>query len=784
MSDNDLSIQDDSVSRCHAELIQSPEGGYTINDLNSSNGTYLNGVRISSPKRLRVGDLLKIGNLQVAVEPHLEGNPVEKAVLSGVENPENLISLDEEFSFEKEEYVSRYSVAPRKAPQKAENSAGNLDPKIGMIEPVLISDELEGVEDTEWANTELREQLAETIREEFRSEIEGLTSDLNEAREEISRLLEINARQLTEQTRTEEQTDQAAKLSREFVQSQEENAVLRSKIIDLEDKLAISERSHAEGAAELQREAQRNYRKNEALQEEIIELEGRLAESERNQRTGTEELEQEIVQSREDNAFLRSEIDALKAELAESESKLQKQSQDQAQTENDIISHLRNQLAETELVTESFEKEKKTLTQANSELKKQLEAAEVTAKKSAEREDRLLQNNDDLADKVEDARGNAAKLEAQLERATSSISENEELMETLKRRLKESEAKSKASRKLEAEFDATERKRLSAEAKVSQLQEKLTSIETETRAVKAQLETSEKDCSKLEEELAQAIKACDELESAEDNLKTKLEQRETSITDLVKSSEELEFNFKETEKEKEKALTDLRLTKEGLSEALALTRKRLADANRDLNIEIYLREAAEKQLREAAAALGTKRSEPEALALSSGDTDLNRISHLTEEKSEELIAFEARLEALYPSEGDKPSDKASAGNGSFPQEEFYRQLLEKLDLVDSFAKLYENKWRYKKVVQQFAQLKDAFLELLEDYSVSQFRLEPGTSLGMKQKNRFDLAPKADGTLPTIDPFGNTQVAETLSPGFTYHDGSREVILRKAEVAVK
>jgi hypothetical protein len=218
-------------------------------------------------------------------------------------------------------------------------------------------------------------------------------------------------------------------------------------------------------------------------------------------------------------------------------------------------------------------------------------------------------------------------------------------------------------------------------------------------------------------------------------------------------------------------------------------RRRLAEANKDLHIEIYLREAAEKQLREAAAALEARRNGPDALALSSGDTNLNRISDLMEEKSAEPQTFEARLEALYPGGDKERSKKDSMGrnpvkNGSFSEEEFFRQMIARLDLIDSYTKHYENKWLHSKVAQKFALLKHAFVELLEDHAVSQFDLKPETSLSMNQKNRIDPAPREDGSLPMINyHFGNSYVIKTVCPGYIFRDGSREVVIKKAKVVV-
>jgi len=63
----DITLADGLTSRRHAEL--RPEGNSVlIRDLNSRNGTYVNGVRITSPQRIRPGDRLTIGNTRIALE--------------------------------------------------------------------------------------------------------------------------------------------------------------------------------------------------------------------------------------------------------------------------------------------------------------------------------------------------------------------------------------------------------------------------------------------------------------------------------------------------------------------------------------------------------------------------------------------------------------------------------------------------------------------------------------------------------------------------------------------
>lgn len=55
-----LRLTDISVSRCHAELRHVGDG-WMVRDLNSMNGTHVNGTRITSPTRVRPGDHLQFG---------------------------------------------------------------------------------------------------------------------------------------------------------------------------------------------------------------------------------------------------------------------------------------------------------------------------------------------------------------------------------------------------------------------------------------------------------------------------------------------------------------------------------------------------------------------------------------------------------------------------------------------------------------------------------------------------------------------------------------------------
>ena len=66
-SDCQIFVPDMRVSRQHARLVRNGEG-WTLEDLGSNNGTYINGVRLQSATVLRHDDEIMIANNKIRVE--------------------------------------------------------------------------------------------------------------------------------------------------------------------------------------------------------------------------------------------------------------------------------------------------------------------------------------------------------------------------------------------------------------------------------------------------------------------------------------------------------------------------------------------------------------------------------------------------------------------------------------------------------------------------------------------------------------------------------------------
>jgi pSer/pThr/pTyr-binding forkhead associated (FHA) protein len=62
-----VSLPDTTVSQLHARIFRSPDGRLWVEDLGSTNGTFVNRKKVSAPAPLRRGDRLQVGQTVLEV---------------------------------------------------------------------------------------------------------------------------------------------------------------------------------------------------------------------------------------------------------------------------------------------------------------------------------------------------------------------------------------------------------------------------------------------------------------------------------------------------------------------------------------------------------------------------------------------------------------------------------------------------------------------------------------------------------------------------------------------
>jgi len=89
-SDNDIVVNDDTVSRHHLWIIQHDDGSYTLSDRGSINGTFVNGKRVYAEIMLSYSDIVRIGNTilpwNLYFEPASVSNPTKTFPEESTEN--------------------------------------------------------------------------------------------------------------------------------------------------------------------------------------------------------------------------------------------------------------------------------------------------------------------------------------------------------------------------------------------------------------------------------------------------------------------------------------------------------------------------------------------------------------------------------------------------------------------------------------------------------------------------------------------------------------------------
>lgn len=161
-TDSDIQVDDRQVSRRHAEITQTEEG-YTLRDLGSKNGTFLNGEAISQePRLIRNGD--EVGIALCAKLTFVEDEATAPVIRAFTMKPSIRVDKAAKRVWVKDEEIDPpLSVAQYNMLELLYNNAGNVVSRDTLVETVWSAEEAEGV--SEQAIDALARRLRERIAE-------------------------------------------------------------------------------------------------------------------------------------------------------------------------------------------------------------------------------------------------------------------------------------------------------------------------------------------------------------------------------------------------------------------------------------------------------------------------------------------------------------------------------------------------------------------------------------------------------------------------------------------
>jgi pSer/pThr/pTyr-binding forkhead associated (FHA) protein len=175
---NAVRIPSAEVSRRHCRL-RVKDGLVTVEDLNSVNGTFVNGELVEGKQTIGPGDRLEVGPVTFIVEYEMTADALERlrAQLEGLEADfevlEEVNEEDEKTEFEEmvvleEEGPARAKAKAKPEPEKDQEPEAKEDPELAAVAQEEISLDLSFI-DEPWeapAGDDLRDLLAQLEEDE------------------------------------------------------------------------------------------------------------------------------------------------------------------------------------------------------------------------------------------------------------------------------------------------------------------------------------------------------------------------------------------------------------------------------------------------------------------------------------------------------------------------------------------------------------------------------------------------------------------------------------------
>ena len=104
--DNDVALEDDAtVSRMHAEIFQDDEGNVFLTDLDSANGTYVNGKAIDGSILVNYNDIIKVGNQVLPWRNFLEEEDLDATIAKQIIIEQEIEELKTPIAYPKNNFL-------------------------------------------------------------------------------------------------------------------------------------------------------------------------------------------------------------------------------------------------------------------------------------------------------------------------------------------------------------------------------------------------------------------------------------------------------------------------------------------------------------------------------------------------------------------------------------------------------------------------------------------------------------------------------------------------------
>jgi chromosome segregation ATPase len=788
---NDIVIDNSWISSYHAEFRVGPGGETEVRDLNSSNGTLVNGKRIET-SRLSPGDTVCFGQLEAVFDP-----PGESAGLNGV--PSKALTPA----------AAPILAAPLKGPRAETPSVSESEktqpvsplPRPALTEPIPSSGPPKRIVVPAPAQATALIPASEGTLADSRRELQQAHLQLTAARSEI-KLLTGTLEVLRRDQETEEQNRAKSRS-----QGEQEARELQDKLKKLKEELGKTESTVAESARDRSAKAG----------EEEKEITARLATLKSSEQAAIAAIraqEEKLAALRNEESGLTSVSIQLKTALQEVESAVQRKltalsEADAAETRVAAVKEeyvrLQAQVTDASAALKAREVE---LVASNAKLEDSQREAGISAATLAETQKALAEVS-----------GNHEKVTAGLTAGEAKLAEQNLILKAAGEKLKELNAATAKLSEIETAIEEAAARALTAKAAVTGEETKAAGLLKAVAASGEELKQQQAALAKVTGEFAalqskhEAVAASlhqvtGTLEATTASVK-ETEARLSSMEISVAAASERLAALKTETSASETLLAERRtLVGEGETDLAALTKK-LDEARSELSRGESAVAALNQQkssLDAQVASLSTR-----AAQLASGQASLTELEARLSGANEEMARKQAALAQLEMrtaaaessakraleshSEATRSLEEVRAAIARMEERKqtfadapdptwgtvhvMAKGIIKQVDLLDDLLAHLTAGNSSREVIAQLTIFRAGLRDILTEFTVEPYHFEPGLSVDIASRKKIQIVESRE------DSGKGTRILKSYRPGYVCTNGSlgMQTLLRKAEVSV-